>query len=672
MAMATPVAEKSAIRTVLPGLLLAMLLAMLDALIVSTALPAIVADLGGFGHLSWVVAAYLLTSTVSTPVWGKLGDLYGRKSLFASAIVIFLVGSALCGVATSMGALVAFRALQGLGAGGLIVGVMTIIGVLAPPEERGRYQSHVAALSAVATIAGPLLGGVLTDYLSWRWTFYINLPIGLVALALVATKLRLPHTRIEHRIDFLGAALLTVVTTVAILVSVWGGTRYAWTSPQLLTLAVVAVVGFAAIVVVERRASEPILPPRLFGVRDFAASLVLGFLVGVAMYGAITFLPLYQQNVQRASATSSGLLLLPVLVGQLVTSIFSGRAMKSPTRYRPFSVLGGLALAIGSLLLSQLDVGTSRTLSASYMVVFGIGLGFLFQNVLVIAQKQRGAPGYRRGQRHPDVLPLGRRYVRCVAVLGDLHQPSARRPGHQAQLGPTRGTDPLRWPTRRRCAQGAARGRAVALRPGRGARHAERLRLGGAVRRARPAGRIPGAYRAGGQIRLTRTSSQVARGPDRNRPPRHTVRACGCRLGVDARLRRRDHDGEGASEGPAAAAHARTGLGSAGGGRIVPATFAGTDTGVRVGAVIGDRPIPTSRQGLWDITTHTSTEGGGTASRYACRASPNQPRDRATAVHHAEHRRAAPDPGLPQVAAWTALGPAGETVVEPIRDGMTR
>lgn len=363
-----------------------MLLAMLDAMIVSTALPAVVGDLGGFDQLAWVVAVYLLTSTVSTPIWGKLGDLYGRKPLFLVAIVIFLVGSVLSGLAPNMTLLIVSRAVQGIGAGGLIIGVMTIIGILAKPEERGRYQSYIAALSAVATIGGPLVGGALTDHLSWRWAFYINLPIGLVALLLISAKLRLPHTRVSHKIDYLGALLLTLVTTAAVLISVWGGTTYDWTSPQILLLAVVVVVGIVVTIAVERRAAEPILPLQLFSNRDFTASLALGFLVGIALYGSITFLPLFLQNVQHASATSSGLLLLPVLGGQLVTSVFSVRALKGPGQYRPFSVIGGAALAVGALLLAMLDVNSGHLVTALSMVVFGIGLGFLFQNVLVITQ----------------------------------------------------------------------------------------------------------------------------------------------------------------------------------------------------------------------------------------------------------------------------------------------
>jgi EmrB/QacA subfamily drug resistance transporter len=378
--------ERVNIRAVLPGLFLALLLAMLDAMIVSTSLPTIVGQLGGFEHLSWVVAAYMLTSTVSTPLWGKFSDLYGRKQLFVLAIVIFLVGSALSGMAATMGMLIAFRAVQGVGAGGLWVGVMTIIGVLVPPKERGKYQSYIAALSAVATVGGPLVGGALTDNLSWRWAFYINLPIGVIALILVLTTLRLPHNRISHRIDYPGVALLTVATTATVLVVTWGGSQYDWTSPTILILLAVAVAAIVATILVERRAQEPVLPLGLFARRDFSVSLALGFLVGIGLYGSITFLPVYQQSVQHATATSSGLLLLPVLGGMLVASLLSGQAISRTGQYRGILIAGGAALAVGAFLLSLLNADTGRLMSSLYMLVFGAGLGLLFQNVMVVTQ----------------------------------------------------------------------------------------------------------------------------------------------------------------------------------------------------------------------------------------------------------------------------------------------
>jgi EmrB/QacA subfamily drug resistance transporter len=373
-------------RVILPGLLLAMLLAMLDAMIVSTALPTVVGDLGGFEHLSWVVTAYLLTTTVSTPLWGKFADIYGKKQILLTAVVIFLVGSALSGLSQSMSQLIAFRAVQGVGAGGLLVGVMTIIGVLVPAKERGRYQSYIAVLSAVATVGGPLVGGLFTDYVSWRWAFYVNVPIGIVALVILAATLHLPRTKVGHRIDYPGALLLAVLATAVVLLCAWGGTQYAWNSAPIIILAVVAVVCLPLVVLAERRAAEPILPPELFSIRNFNISLVLAFVVGIALYGSLTFLPLYEQNVKVSSATTSGLLLLPVLGGMLVASILSGQLMSKVGGYRIYPILGGIGLSVGAFLLSTLDVHTNSGLAAVYMVVFGLGLGFIFQNSLVIAQ----------------------------------------------------------------------------------------------------------------------------------------------------------------------------------------------------------------------------------------------------------------------------------------------
>lgn len=375
---------------VLPGLLLTMLLAMLDNMIVGTAMPTIVGELGGVDHLSWVVTAYVLASTVSTPLYGKLGDLYGRKRLFLGSIVLFLAGSALSGLSQSMAQLVAFRAIQGLGAGGLIVSVMAIIGDLVPPRERGRYQGYTAAVMALSMIGGPLVGGVLTDHLSWRWAFYVNLPLGAVALFLVATTLHLPRHRVEHRIDYAGIALISIGTTALVLLTTWGGTQYAWGSPQILVLAVVSAAAIVGTILVERRAAEPILPLRLFTDRNFTVSTTLGFLVGFAMFGAVTFLPLYQQTVQHASATNSGFLLLPMLFGMLVTSLLSGALITRTGRYRIFPIVGSAAMTVGMYLLSLLDVGTGRVTSGAYMTVLGIGMGFLMQVVMLLAQNSVG------------------------------------------------------------------------------------------------------------------------------------------------------------------------------------------------------------------------------------------------------------------------------------------
>ncbi|MGI5145441.1 MDR family MFS transporter [Plantactinospora sp. CA-294935] len=383
------------IRVVLGGLMIAMMLAMLDNMIVSTALPRIVGEFGGLNHFTWVVTAYVLGSTVSTPIWGKLGDLYGRKTVFLSSIVLFLFGSALCGMAGSamlggpgdgMMELIAFRAVQGLGAGGLMVGVMAIIGDLVPPRERGRYQGMIAGIMAIAMVAGPLVGGFITDHLSWRWAFYVNLPLGGVALILLATRMHLPKYRTEHRIDWLGAALLSVGITAIVLVTTWGGTEYDWISGQILGLAAVAVLSLIAFAVVERRVPEPILPLSLFANRNFAVISVIGFLLGFAMFGSMNFLPLFQQTVQGASATNSGLLLLPLMFGMLVVSIVVGRAITRTGRYRAFPIVGGIVMTAGMALLAMLDVDTGKLESSLYMIVLGVGMGFLMQTSMLIAQ----------------------------------------------------------------------------------------------------------------------------------------------------------------------------------------------------------------------------------------------------------------------------------------------
>ncbi|MET7834251.1 drug resistance transporter, EmrB/QacA subfamily [Micromonospora sediminicola] len=395
MSQPAEVTARPNVRVVLFGLMIAMMLAMLDNMIVSTALPRIVFEFGGADHFTWVVTAYVLGTTVSTPIWGKLGDLYGRKAVFLTAVVVFLVGSALCGMSGSgvfggtdngMVELIAFRAVQGLGAGGLMVGVMAIIGDLVPPRERGRYQGMIAGIMAIAMVAGPLVGGFITDNLSWRWAFYVNLPLGGVALLVLATTMHLPKYRTEHKIDWLGAALLSVGITALVLVTTWGGNEYDWGSPQILGLAALAVVALGAFALVERRAPEPILPLGLFANRNFALISVIGFLLGFAMFGAMNFLPLYQQTVQGASATNSGLLLLPLMFGMLVVSLVVGRTITKTGRYRAFPIIGGVVMALGMGLLSLLDLDTSKTQSSIYMVVLGVGMGFLMQTSMLIAQ----------------------------------------------------------------------------------------------------------------------------------------------------------------------------------------------------------------------------------------------------------------------------------------------
>ncbi|WP_018351394.1 MDR family MFS transporter [Longispora albida] len=371
-------------------MLLVMLLAMLDNTIVGTAMPTIVGDLGGMQHFSWVATSYILTSTITTPLYGKLGDLYGRKKLFITSIVIFLAGSALSGLAQDMTQLIAFRAVQGLGAGGLMVGVMALIGDLVPARERGKYQGYFAAVMALAMVGGPLVGGFFTDHVSWRWCFYVNLPLGAIALVLVAIRLHTPVNKISHRIDYLGIGLLSGVSAALVLLTTWAGTEYAWDSPQIIGLGLAAVAGLIAFLWVEAKASEPVLPLNLFANRNFSLTAGIGFLQGFAMFGAIMFLPLYQQLVQGASATNSGLLLLPLMAGMMGASIAAGQAISKTGRYRLFPMVGAAVMTIGMVLLSQVEVGTSKWTTSLYMLVLGIGMGLIMQIVGMIAQNSVG------------------------------------------------------------------------------------------------------------------------------------------------------------------------------------------------------------------------------------------------------------------------------------------
>ena len=371
---------------ILPGLLLAILLAMLDNLIVSTALPRIVGDLGGVAHLSWVVTAYILASLVVTPFYGKLGDMYGRKKFFIVAIVIFLAGSALSGLSQSMAELIMFRAIQGLGAGGLMVGAMATLGDIVAPRERGRYMSYMMVVMMLATIGGPLIGGFITENFSWRWIFYINLPVGGAALVYIIYTLHLPAKRVNHRVDYLGGGLLAVAAISLVLLATWGGTEYPWGSEQIIGLAVLAAAATAAFCVVELRVAEPILPLHVFRNRNFSLTMALTFLTGLAMFGALTFLPLYQQTVQGASPTLSGLMLTPMMLGVTVTSIVAGQVTTRTGRYKIFPILGGAIMGVGMYLLTGLGVSTTKTTSAIYYVVLGLGMGFLMQMVSLIAQ----------------------------------------------------------------------------------------------------------------------------------------------------------------------------------------------------------------------------------------------------------------------------------------------
>jgi EmrB/QacA subfamily drug resistance transporter len=371
---------------IIGALMLGMLLAALDQTIVSTALPTIVADLHGASHLSWIVVAYLLAATVSTPLWGKLGDQYGRKFFFQTAIVIFLCGSICSGLSHSMIELIAFRALQGLGGGGLMVGTQAIVGDIVSPRERGRYQGLFGAVFGVASIAGPLLGGVFVEQLSWRWIFYINIPIGAVALAVIASQVPGHLRRVHHVIDYLGTVVLILAASCLVLFTSLGGTTYPWSSATIVALGVAGAVLVGIFAVVERRAIEPVLPLHLFANRAFSVTSVVGFIVGFAMFGAITYLPAFFQIVRGESPTISGLQLLPLMVGMLIVSIGSGQIISRSGRYRVFPIIGTGLITIGLLLLSRMGIGTSSDLQAIYMLVLGMGLGAVMQVLVLIVQ----------------------------------------------------------------------------------------------------------------------------------------------------------------------------------------------------------------------------------------------------------------------------------------------
>ncbi|MEG9547880.1 MULTISPECIES: MDR family MFS transporter [Streptomyces griseus group] len=368
------------------ALLLGMLLAALDQTIVSTALPTIVSELGGLDHLSWVVTAYLLAATAATPLWGKLGDQYGRKKLFQTAIVIFLIGSALCGIAQNMPQLIGFRALQGLGGGGLMVLSMAIVGDLVTPRERGKYQGLFGAVFGVTSVLGPLLGGFFTEHLSWRWVFYINLPIGVVALVVIAAVLHIPVRREKHTIDYLGTFLIASVATALVLVASLGGTTWAWSSPQIIALAVLAVVLLVAFIAVERRAVEPVLPLKLFRIRTFSLVAVISFVIGFAMFGAMTYLPTFLQVVHDITPTMSGVHMLPMVFGLLITSTASGQIVSRTGRWKVFPLAGTALTAVGLLLLHNLDENSSTWLMSAYFFVFGAGLGLVMQVLVLVAQ----------------------------------------------------------------------------------------------------------------------------------------------------------------------------------------------------------------------------------------------------------------------------------------------
>jgi EmrB/QacA subfamily drug resistance transporter len=375
---------------ILGALMMGMMLAALDQTIVATALPTIVAELGGLSRLSWVVTAYMLASTISAPLYGKLGDILGRKYVFQAAIVVFLVGSVLSGASRSMVQLVAFRGVQGLGAGGLMVTAQAIIADIVSPRERGRYQGYMGAVFATASVLGPVLGGFFADHLSWRWVFYINVPLGVAALFVTAAVLHAPPKRsagaVRLPVDYVGAALLAAAVTCLVLVTTWGGSVFPWSSPVSRGLGVGCVALFIAFAIVEARATDPLIPPSLFRDRTFDIASATSFIIGFGMFGVISFIPVFMQVASGASATGSGLMILPLMLGMLSASMVSGQLVSRTGRYKRFPVVGTALATVGMFLFSRMTPDTSRVVASVDMAIAGVGLGLTMQ-VMVVAMQ---------------------------------------------------------------------------------------------------------------------------------------------------------------------------------------------------------------------------------------------------------------------------------------------
>jgi EmrB/QacA subfamily drug resistance transporter len=380
------------IMVIIGALMMAMLLAALDQTIVSTALPVIAADLHSLSKYSWVATAYLLTSAIVTPIYGKLGDMFGRKKIFLSSIVIFLIGSMLCGLSQNMDQLIFFRALQGIGGGGLMALVLAIIGDVVSPRQRGKYQGYFGAVFGISSVAGPLLGGFLAGsstllgIAGWRWIFYINVPLGILALIAIASRLHLPAFRPKHKIDYTGVALMTVSIVSLLLVSVWAGVNYAWGSSQILSLIATSVIFAIAFVFWEHRASEPLIPMHLFKNDIFSVSVLISLLSGIAMFASILYIPMYQQIARGYSPTKSGLLMIPLVIGMLTASITSGRLITKWGHYRPFPIVGTVLLGFGIWLFSHVTLTTNQWTLSLWMLVIGLGLGSFMQVATLAVQ----------------------------------------------------------------------------------------------------------------------------------------------------------------------------------------------------------------------------------------------------------------------------------------------